>query len=254
MASLVRALRQLLRRSGFDIVRYPRHADPSAAQPSHRSLGAHLITIFRHAKIDCVLDVGAHEGQYGRLLRACGYDGQIVSFEPVTANARTLRKHARLDENWTLMQYALGETEDEAPIYVSRRSDLASFRPLSSYAKGLWPDGTVIDDVERVVRRRLDNVLADDLRSWSDRRLFLKIDTQGCERDVIAGAGAYLTQFRGIQVEASVKPIYEEVTSYLEMLSLLEAHGFELTGIFPVTRDEDLRIVELDCVMLRSLA
>jgi FkbM family methyltransferase len=151
------------------------------------------------------------------------------------------------------MQYALGETEDEAPIYVSRRSDLASFRPLSSYAKGMWPDGTVIDDVERVVRRRLDNVLADDLRSWSDQGLFLKIDTQGSEREVIAGAGEYLTQFRGIQVEASVKPIYEGMTSYLETLSLLGAHGFELTGIFPVARDEDLRIIELDCVMMRSV-
>jgi len=116
----------------------------------------------------------------------------------------------------------------------------------------LWPDGSVIDSVERVVRRRLDNVLADDLSNRRGQRFFLKIDTQGSEREVIAGAGEYLTKIRGIQVEAAVKPIYDGVTSYHETLSLLEAHGFELTGIFPVARDEDLRIVELDCVMMLS--
>jgi FkbM family methyltransferase len=157
-----------------------------------------------------------------------------------------------LDEKWTVMQYALGDTEGEAPIHVSRRSDLASFRRLSAYGKDLWPDGTVIDEVERVVRRRLDNVLADDLSNRRGQRLFLKIDTQGSEREVIAGAGAYLTQIRGIQVEAAVKAIYEGMPSYVELLSMLEEEGFDLTGIFPVMRDDDLRIVELDCVMLRS--
>jgi FkbM family methyltransferase len=254
MSGLLRALRQLLRRSGFDVVRYRVGADPRGATRGHGSLGEHLMSVFDRAEIDCVLDVGAHEGQYGRLLRACGYDAHIVSFEPVSANARTLLEHARLDPKWTVMDLALGDTDDEAPIYVTRRSDLASFRQLSTYAKDLWPEGTVIDEVEQVKRRRLDDVLADDLSNWRGRRFFLKIDTQGCEGEVIAGAGEYLTQIFGIQVEASVKPIYEGVTSYLGTLALLEAHGFELTGIFPVTRDADLRIVELDCVMMRSLS
>jgi FkbM family methyltransferase len=233
-------------------VRYRVDATPAAAKPGHGSLEAHLASVFAHDRIDCVLDVGAHEGQYGRLLRRCGYDGHIISFEPVTANARALNEHARLDEKWTVMQYALGDAEDEAPIYVSHRSDLASFRPLSAYGKRLWPDAALVDDVERVARRRLDNVLADDLSDWRGKRLFLKIDTQGSEREVIGGAGQYLTTIRGIQVEGSVKPIYEGMPSYLELLSLLGAEGFDLTGIFPVMRDDDLRIVELDCVMLRS--
>jgi FkbM family methyltransferase len=212
------------------------------------------MSVFEDADIDCVLDVGAHQGEYGRLLRACGYDGHIVSFEPVSANARTLLEHARLDSQWSVMNLALGDTDDEVPIYVTRRSDLASLRQPSPYAKDLWPEGTVIDEVEQVERRRLDNLLADNLSNWQGRRFFLKIDTQGCEGEVIAGAGAYLTDIRGIQVEASVKAIYDGMTSYLETLALLEGHGFELTGIFPVTRDADLRIVELDCVMMRSLS
>jgi len=32
-----------------------------------------------------VIDVGAHLGQFGRLVRRLGYEGTIISFEPVLA-------------------------------------------------------------------------------------------------------------------------------------------------------------------------
>jgi hypothetical protein len=47
-----------------------------------------------------------------RLLRACGYNRHIIPSEPMFANDRTLREHARLEPKWTVMQYALGEPED----------------------------------------------------------------------------------------------------------------------------------------------
>ena len=39
----------------------------------------HLEALFRRLEIDCVLDVGAHLGQFGRLLRGWGYRGTIIS-------------------------------------------------------------------------------------------------------------------------------------------------------------------------------
>ena len=47
-------------------------------------LGRYLMALFEHQAIDCVLDVGAHWGEYGEFLRRQGYRGRIVSFEPVT--------------------------------------------------------------------------------------------------------------------------------------------------------------------------
>ena len=49
--------------------------------PGFEVLGTHLAMLFARLKINCVLDVGAHVGQYGRFLRNIGYSGHIVSFE-----------------------------------------------------------------------------------------------------------------------------------------------------------------------------
>jgi hypothetical protein len=50
--------------------------------------------------------------------------------------------------------------------------------------------------------------------------------------------------------ELPVVPIYEGMPSLVEGLGQLEDLGFEVTGMFPVTRDRDrLGAVEFDCVL-----
>jgi hypothetical protein len=66
---------------GYDVVRYP---DPTG------SIGPHLLALLERTRVDCVLDVGAHWGAYGMLLRKAGYRGDIVSFEPVSSSASEL--------------------------------------------------------------------------------------------------------------------------------------------------------------------
>jgi len=41
---------------------------------------------------------------------------------------------------------------------------------------------------------------------------------------------------------------------YKKTIGLLNECGFELTGLYPVSRDECLRVIELDCVMLNRQA
>jgi hypothetical protein len=41
-----------------------------------------------------------------------------------------------------------------------------------------------------------------------------------------------------LQTEVAVHPIYEGVPTYLEAISHLNTLGFDLTGLFPVARDE----------------
>jgi hypothetical protein len=40
--------------------------------------------------------------------------------------------------------------------------------------------------------------------------------------------------------------------SYLESITFLEQLGFQMLGLFPVTYDHDLSVVEFDCLVGRS--
>jgi hypothetical protein len=48
-------------------------------------------------QIDCVVDVGANNGQYADLVRSIGYRGPIVSFEPIPELAKALTARSASD-------------------------------------------------------------------------------------------------------------------------------------------------------------
>ena len=76
--------------------------------PSEDSLAAHLAIVFHRYAINCVLDVGANEGQTGAALRRLGYRGRIVSFEPVKRSFEVLAARCALDSDWRCHQIRVG--------------------------------------------------------------------------------------------------------------------------------------------------
>ena len=69
---------------------------------------------------------------------------------------------------------------------------------------------------------------------------------------VLEGVNGYLDQLYGLQSELSIKPIYEGMPSYLEALPKMRKMGFEVSGMFPVSRDWKFRLIEVDCVMVHE--
>jgi len=220
--------------------------------PSIESLGAHLVAIFDRLQINCVLDVGAHVGQYGRFLRNIGYTGHIVSFEPVLANFALLERRSARDTKWSALRLALGNQEGTVPINVARLTQFSSFLSPNRYSRDQFSGFSDIDRTEIIELKRLDSIFNGCVGRLRDPRVFLKLDTQGYDLKVLEGAGACLRHVLGLQSELSVKPLYEGMTGYLAAMSCLNRMGFEVTSVFPVVRDEQFRIMEFDCVMVSS--
>src|SRR5262245_53556123 len=93
----------------------------------------HLAMIFARYGVDCVLDVGANRGQYGRELRLAGYRGRLVSFEPVEQLSRELRETVAGDATWTVQRVALGRETGTAEINVMQHDVFSSFRAPAAF-------------------------------------------------------------------------------------------------------------------------
>lgn len=217
------------------------------------TLEGHLRNLFAELGVNCVVDVGANQGQYGEMLRRIGYQGRIVSFEPVSTTFAQLQRCARQYPDWQVQQCGLGSQSGELTINVVQGSELSSFRTPSAFFHQRFEAIGTLERTERVAVRRLDEVFAEVIAGLRAPRVFLKMDTQGYDLEVLAGARQSLAQVVGLQSELSVVPLYEGMPDCVASLAALRELGFQPTGFYPVCREEHgLGLVEFDCVMQRS--
>ena len=221
----------------------------------HSHIESHLPKLLEGLGINCVVDAGANRGQYAAMLRRLGYAGRIVSFEPVPAVYGELMRAAEGDPHWFTHPLGLGSVDESRRIHVYERSELASLLPASEY--GLRASKGKAREVAQleVPVRRLDGLWDEIGAGLADPRVFLKMDTQGCDLEVFAGARGCLDLVRGLQSELSVLAVYEGMPDYVTSLAEYRRWGFEVTGFFKVFRDKRTQLLgEFDCVMIRPPA
>lgn len=218
-------IRQSVRAMGFELRR----------RTIQTSVDLQLEAILQTAKIDSVIDVGANEGQFATALRASGYHGRIISFEPLSAaHARLVRASAG-DTRWEIAErLALGEHDGEVDIHVSANSYSSLILPMLARHATAPPDSAYVA-TERAEMRRLDAVFPG--RVGAGAVVLLKIDTQGYEDRVLAGARETLKSVRALQLEPSLVPLYDGQVLFLDMVRSLEAGGFQLHALIPEFTD-----------------
>lgn len=244
-------VQRLLKARGYTLYRdVPR----DLANPLGVELAAHaalLRAVLERAGVNLVLDVGAHRGGYRDLLRASGYAGEIVSFEPVSASFAALRERAADDPAWRVHHLALGREAGSATLNVARESNFTSFLEPNAFSVERF-GGSAVDRREDVEVARLDAVFGALAAHVAAPRVLLKTDTQGWDLEVVEGAAGVLEHVVALQCELSVRPIYEHSTSWLEVLGRLGELGFRPAQLTSVGRDDALGLLELDCLLVRD--
>lgn len=211
----------------------------------------HVADLLANYEVNCVFDVGANKGQYGRLLRKYGYRGRIVSFEPVPDALERLRKVAERDRDWLVYPCALGREEAAQHISVGHKSMNSLLAP-STYGKKRYKRFASTRSTQVRVRR-LDEVMDEALEGIADPRPYLKMDTQGYDMEVFTGGGRRITEFVGMQSEVASLRLYEGSPHMTEAIAAYGEAGFGVTGMYPVTREDTTgRVVEFDCILARA--
>ena len=233
-------LNRFFRPFGYELKKHYKIATPTAMDA--------IMNAIHHYRIDTVFDVGANVGQFGREIRAAGFKGELHSFEPVAETFKALNEASQGDANWHAHQFALGASPGTGSIHVTTASDLSSFNAPNDFGKDRFK-GFQSASKEDVEIGTIDQFIASN--NLSARKILLKMDTQGHDLEVLKGAAESLKSIPVIQSEIAFQPLYEGMPTYMESFSSLESHGYGVAALNPVTKSEDLFVIEMDCLFIR---
>jgi FkbM family methyltransferase len=203
------------------------HLDPQEwsqiamlARHQHEPLTSKLIESLLQPS-DTFIDVGSHVGWFSLLAaRKVGKKGKVISIDPQPYNCERVMTNAMLNgfDNVLVVPTALGDANDFVTVAQQTARDKARFTLA----------GPGVNDTS--VRyycptTRLDTLLA---RLGVTSAKLMKLDVEGFERQVLAGAASALRSIDNIVVE--VLPVTPKM-EVDEVTTMLIDAGFELCQV-----------------------
>jgi FkbM family methyltransferase len=177
------------------------------------------LTLFppKHAEeLRNVVDVGANVGQWSGMLLDCMTPEKLVIIEPLPHGFATLQKKFGGNRLVELHNVAIGERESVEKLKITRDTTGASLlQPRKEMRAVIGSNWTITAEVE-VKMTTLDRLLI-DLPEIS----LLKIDVQGYEKSVLAGAKQTLARTKFVLIELNFMPQYDGGSWFGEVHEIL---------------------------------
>lgn len=216
-------------------------------QPSSKSrLNSTRKTLLTRYHIKYVLDVGANKGQYAKEIRSLGFNEQIYSFEP-TSYYEHLAKAGEGDNNWHTYRFGFGKTSGKLEMYIASNDGESSsiLKPKNIMEQGF---GISFEKTEEVEIKTLKEFL--DLNVISN--IYLKIDTQGNEMNVLLGLSDQIYHISVIEFESALISLYEGETGHYEIAQYLISHGFKVKQMVITHWNQNKETISLDSIFVRD--
>lgn len=208
----------------------------------------YLKRLFALQNTDLVVDVGGNQGQYASLIRnRVGYRGPMISVEPNPATAGVLKQRFQSDRNWALAPCALGDADGMATLNVMHGHEMSSLLAPSAAATDRLDRLNQVQRTVQVPVQTLARLLQEHPLAVNAQRIYLKLDVQGFELQVLRGAKPVLPRILALQAEASVIPLYDGMPGYLELMAEIEQLGFRLSFLPAHNYSQVPDMIDFDC-------
>ena len=173
-----------------------------------------------------VVDVGANTGQWSSMLLNCATPAKLIIIEPLPDAFAALQKKFGRNPLVELHNLAIGERESVETLKITRDTTGASLlQPREEMRAVIGSNWTITSEVQ-VKMTTLDRLLV-DLAEIS----LLKIDVQGYERAVLAGAKQTLAKTKFLLIELNFMPQYDGGSWFGEIHEILTREfGFFLAN------------------------
>jgi len=186
------------------------------------------------------IDVGANKGQFALAILNIHPNAKLISIEPLDKPFNTLKKIFKNNINVKCIQSACGKSEKKLLMNISAKDDSSSFLEISSAQIEHFPGTHMVE------RRDIDVMPLDKLIQLEDieRPIFLKIDVQGFELEVLQGTNLNCIDY--IYVESSMKELYKGQPLFNEVNNYLISRNFKLVNNFNSSYDNKNSIIQAD--------
>lgn len=180
---------------------------------------------------DCILDVGAYEGKWSATARLIFGNVPTLMVDAQAVKQAILKERCRGSDNWTVELALLGEEEGREVTFFEMET-----------GSSIMPERSNVSRVEkRMKTTTLDRLAA----KISGDNLFLKIDVQGAELKVLAGANETLRRCGLVQLETAILNYNEGAPTLREVVTYMEKRGFAPVDIAGQIRINNI-LIQID--------
>lgn len=180
-----------------------------------------------------VFDIGASRGTLSELYLNLGA-AKVFGFEPRQKARENLPKGILMDTRFNVMPYALGDQSGITDIYIPNRNpDAASVR--QDFFEGLVRGRSDnMGTVEKVDIRRLDDLNLPRAQFW-------KIDAEGAELEIFAGAHDNLINSTPDAIQVEI--FFYDKDRYIKTINLIKSY---FPHVWAIGKDENGKLLYYD--------
>jgi FkbM family methyltransferase len=185
-----------------------------------------------------VIDIGAYHGAWSLDVHRVFPTAKVLMFEAAASNEPFLKSVAeRIGAEYSIALLS-GSGGHEKTFYVQETgSSLYSERSNAPKSEA------------RLTTTALDSALA---KHAIETPIFLKIDTQGSELDILAGAKNVLSRSEVVQLECALLNYNDGAPDFAAVVSFMNERGFKMFDIASFVRPNGQHLVQIDSIFVKA--
>ena len=209
-----------------------------------------ILEIINKNSINHLLDIGANKGQFFEMLQKSGLKIKNYTFvEPQVECLEKLKKikQSNLDININISSNGISDNNISKILKVTHNSYSSTIVDFKKISNDKFNEATGGTEKEYKIKTiTLSNLIENHTNI--DSKLFLKIDVQGGELNVLKGLDdLHLGRIKGILIETSLcKNIYGLPATTEKCIEWCISKNFNLRSIYPGFKYKNETLMECD--------
>ena len=202
----------------------------------------------KYLPTEILLDVGANKGVFTGYFEKEFEDFYL--FEPNPDLVKILNKKFKRD-NFTILNFGTGKFNQSIILNITNDhgSSLSSIRDQTDELKNNFRNTNIVKKV-KVEIKRLDYYLKKI--ELNDRKIFLKIDTQGNDFETLISMGNFISNVNFIKIEMPCINLYNSSYNHWDIMEHLKNNNFKPVYFENISRTKKGNLIEYDCLFEKN--